>query len=53
MSRLQVPVTALPVSASHITSPLGLWRQARETIRTQPDFVRIVVNTLLYGLVCG
>jgi MFS family permease len=50
MARLQIPDVAAPATTPFAGNPRAVWRQARHAIRTQPDFVRIVINTLLYGL---
>ena len=51
--KLQVPdsvVSAAPSAVRQSPSPRAVWRGLREAANHEPDFVRLVINTLAYGM---
>jgi len=48
--QLKVPEAVIAPRPRQQVSPRSLWRGAREAFNGQPDFVRLVINTLAHGL---
>jgi MFS family permease len=49
--KVQTPKTPVAAQRLHVARPLKvLWQTLRQAVHEQGDFVRIVTNTLLYGL---
>jgi MFS family permease len=50
ITRLRVPDSEVPAAPRQPVRLKALWQVSREAVATQPDFFRLVVNTLAYSV---